>query len=433
VYNYKKEYPLDTLRYNTIIENSKLSKSIICNAKTTAIGLGLIRDLKGFYQLTEEGNDLAKYEILGKYDKIYELGKELIVNLKKSPVLYYMHTVMKENQSIGGIELGRLVSEKFRKSWTQRYCKNVGNSGKSILIGFHLNEPLNKNAEFVDNDKTKKTKDKILPRISIKTIQSYVLKYYDTEPILFNSNLMNKSNDTIDSELNNLFYLGLIERYDDKRYKLSKEGLTYKRSIKEKNDRETFQAILLNHEPIKYIISNMNNNKIDDIGYMALGELIRDYNQINYSNNTIIQYGSKLLNWFQYANIIELMNGKYVLNTKFKGTIESGVEESKESDVKKRISKISDFDILFTELNKNYCDIFYSISFINNNEWSLKNLRKTEMLKLFEKLCDIIDEDTIKIIYRDARRWLDEAYETGNKKYVQYSYDLISKIKKINK
>ncbi len=440
IYNFKKDNPHENLLYYFIIQQQILPKSDISSAKTIAKELGLMRDIRTVYSLTEEGQNFARFSLDNDEEKIKTLGEELIVGKKKSPVLYYGYKLLKENPSINNLTIGELIKEKYNKDWTEIYCRNLGNHTRNILLGFKLIDPPKPNysSERYLSEKNVNPNEKFLPRMSIKIIKNYIKAFIDNNPINFYEKFDYKAESTIRYELKTLTDLGLLNEKDSKYYNLTLKGTTYKHSLEENNDRETFKTILKDLKPIKYIINQLKKRESEIIDYKLLGKIIEYYNQVNYSSNSIKIYGSVLLKWLKYSEILVEENGYNILNLEdFEYSIQKHKLKDNSNNHKidvifyngeNNYNEVNIFDKLF----EYYSDLFYSVLFINNNEWSLTNYKKVEIIKILNEL-EKVEDQIIKIIYFDAKKWFIEAYETNNKKYLKHSYDLVTKIKNYNK
>ena len=412
-----------------------LSKSTIGSSIRIAIELGLVHKSGNYYYLTSRGRELTEYIMNDDVVNIKKTGEESIIKLKKSPALLFTLKTYNDNPDISNFQLGELIATEFHKQQLDESTYvNYGTSGLSILEGLHLIQRHKVKTNIKSEKKSRKTRQpnktasRLLPRISIDYITRYVSKFGGAETLSFISPLHNENEkNTIKEHLGVIMNLGIIEHTGNSSYKLTQEGLLFRNSIGTDNEKKVFQKILLDYEPIIFILNKIKTDKTKDIDYNLLGDLIGQYNEVDYSVNSKKKYGSKLLDWLSRGGLVieNHEHGKYHLNP-------IAVSRHKIIDDTKLISvpvgkpKTSDDGISLNNLYRYYVWILYSDY---DEKWYSNEINKLMITKILDKL--ISDSHGINnTIFKDVKKWLEEGYKTRNIEYIENSFKLIINIDK---
>jgi Mn-dependent DtxR family transcriptional regulator len=410
---------------------SNVSVSTVSNTMNVALNLGLVYRLKEKYYVTEKGETLIKNIKNNNLDEIKKIGTEIFITLKKSPVLFELYNIFMQKQNISPHDLGRLVAEKFNKKWiSETTYTNFGNSGLDILEGFYLIQCPKTNIHAGRNVRRKshiqRNVNKLFPRVSVEKIMEYVDKFKGNGSVQFISPLHSESEKSqIRLQLGTLIDLGIIEHEKEYFYRLTADGLLLKEFKRKGNEHLIFKRILLNFDPIKNIIEKIRTyNKAID--YLTVGNFLDQFNNSCLSENSKKWYGSKLIGWLKFANIIEETHehGKYHIHPFLTDAIKV-IDDTKIISI--QIKEHDDFNenVVLNNLHRYYNWLIFS----DGVEWIADTATKNSIINNLNKL---IEETNgfINLLLVDAKKWVEQGYKNKDMDCIKHSLKLIIYIDK---
>ena len=103
-----------------------------------------------------------------------------------------------------------------------------------------------------------------------------------------------------------------------------------------------------------------------------------------------------------------------------------GAKSKSEKTINDHVAECNpDYIRLSHKVQKMFCDLFYEMLFNRKGYWAVKTDDKEKsLLDLLEKIKVLINEK-YRILIKDCKKWVREAYRTGNEEFIKNAYDLI--------
>lgn len=348
----------EPLRVKEILQITSLSRGIVYDVLPVLGKLGFIGKKLGNHKLfiTPVGEEVVAAIKSEEKEKLISLGSELV---KKSEVLEDAYKILKE-EDLNYAELGLRLAEKFGKKWHHPFTyRTFGRSCVDILSSFYL---ITKKVRIHKGGKGGRREDfgklrhenVLFPSAGTDFIFSTlkILKKDEVNDVSLLTDTARKK-----ENFKSLIDLGLANRVGKYKFELTEAGKRLKDVIGTKGESRIFSSILLKYPPALDAINILKEEKgEEEFSIWDLADVIKKYNNSNWSEQTGKVYAYKFLSWLKEADMIENGNyGRYRLtkdNDKLELYEKEEVMEQMEEDNKN----------LEEELKKNDADMAFSTS-----------------------------------------------------------------------
>jgi len=406
-----------------LAESMGKNKGAITNATPIMREMGLIFfDRKDGIDLTNHGRQFLDYLVNDFKEEIKKFSTDII--LRNSKILNEALKILQSTPNISPQQLGHSLNETLKaKKWTSEITyTHVGRTCISILEGLYLYEDTGLVRRHQYRMHRGKLENKLLPGVYAKNIFEIVDKADVNNIItLTDKNVTTSENYKNIQSANNLIDLDIAVYINYKNHilRLTTNGIELKNN-KEKR-KVVFQNILLKNKLIVDIINILMEKKMN-VGYMDIGNILEQCNNVKWTSKTKRSYAIKLMTWLKEANIIESNSewGKYHLSPSFLNKY----KETKKTitDTLKIQIKVVDVEKIIGDIHR-YCNrILHS----ENKEWYNDIMVKEKILYNIESLIEYyrLNDQSIRTLVH-MKDWIDTGYELKDKKYIKNCVELL--------
>jgi len=316
-----------SLEKQFIADEMKKSPAIVNNALAMLRDMNLVsgghryQDKKVF--LLEDGKKF--YELLKtkNKDKIRDFSKK-IIKISKSPLLKESYTLLKREPQISHGKLGELIRVKLKidkKPLSKTTYTNIGRTIKDVFCEMNIIE--SDDAKIRRRNTRTRFTTKLYAEQRILNILNTIRNFNDDNtwkidiPVDFETARMNAR-----EIARTLYDLDIASYIDDENNVLILTDVGKKLKNNLNNDykrKEILRSILLEYKPIRIIIQKIINfNK--DFTSIDVGNMINDFNKLQWKPRTKMGHGICLVSWLKEADIIDDVETqfRYRLSKNFK-------------------------------------------------------------------------------------------------------------------